>query len=145
MRRPQAALDQLDRLPAETDGLPPATCLRQQAASESGTCARMDLSQPFCQDVPATVVEFRLQCLVDAGRWPEDAAGAWTPLRLGNRIVGAWLRTGAGRRPLAVHMAWRTELETALTVVRAAARERRTPEPLRLARQAAREAREALA
>lgn len=72
-RRPQVALDWLDRLPAEAIALPPATCLRQQAASESASCERMDLDQPFCSDVPPTVVEFRLQCLIDAGRWPEAA------------------------------------------------------------------------
>ncbi len=80
--------------------------------------------------------------LVAEGPWPEDTVGAWMPLRRGGRVVGAWLRTGAGRRPLAVHMAWRTALDTAVTVVRAEG-ERRTPEPLRLARQVAREARAA--
>ena len=73
VRRPALALDWLDRLPAASADLPPATCLRQQAASESGLCQRMDLTQPFCDDVPPSVIEFRLQCLVEAGRWPEAA------------------------------------------------------------------------
>ena len=74
VRRPQAALDWLDRVPAEAAGVAPVTCLRQQAASESGACDRMDLAEPFCRDVPPDVVEFRLQCLVEAARWPEAAS-----------------------------------------------------------------------
>ena len=70
-RKPQLALDWLDRLPAEAGELPPAICLRQQAASEAGDCVRMDLTRPFCENVPPSVVEFRLQCLVEAGSWPE--------------------------------------------------------------------------
>lgn len=73
-RRPAAALGWLDRLSANDAALPPATCLRQQAASEAGDCSQMDLGQPFCAGVPASVVEFRLQCLVDANLW-SDAAG----------------------------------------------------------------------
>ena len=73
LRRPAAALDWLDRLPADAADLPPAICLRQQAAAEVDDCGRMDLVRPFCQGVPAAVVEFRLQCLVEAGRWPEAA------------------------------------------------------------------------
>ena len=34
----------------------------------------MDLTQAFCANVPPAVVEFRLQCLVEAGRWPEASA-----------------------------------------------------------------------
>jgi hypothetical protein len=88
--RPQAALDWLDRLPAELAGLPPASCLRQQAGTEAGDCDRMDLVQPFCQDVPANVVEFRLQCLVEAARWSEAAGliGGLSPeLRARRRVV----------------------------------------------------------
>jgi deoxyribonuclease V len=55
-------------------------------------------------------------------------------------LVGYWLRTRAGTRPLAVHAAWRTDPATASEVVLAACRTR-TPEPLRQARRRAREAR----
>ena len=88
--RPQPALDWLDRLPADAAEMPPATCLRQQAASESSDCGRMDLSRPFCQDVPDTVVQFRLRCLVDAGRWPEASellAGSSPELRARRRVA----------------------------------------------------------
>jgi deoxyribonuclease V len=80
--------------------------------------------------------------LVAGGEWPADERGAASPLRVDGEIVGFWLRTRRGARPLAVHAAWRTGPETALAVVIAAvAGDARTPEPLRLARRAAREAR----
>jgi deoxyribonuclease V len=59
-------------------------------------------------------------------------------LRIGDEIVGSWLVTRRGTRPLAVHAAWRTDAETAVEVVRASLGEARTPEPLRAARTAAR-------
>jgi deoxyribonuclease V len=78
--------------------------------------------------------------LVAEGRWPADERGARSPLLLGGDLVGYWLRTAAGRRPLAVHAAWRADPETAADVVLSASRTR-TPEPLRRARRRAREAR----
>jgi deoxyribonuclease V len=78
--------------------------------------------------------------LVAEGDWPADERGARTPLVLGSEIVGYWLRTRAGTRPLAVHAAWRTDPDTAADIVLAASHTR-TPEPLRRARQRAREAR----
>jgi deoxyribonuclease V len=78
--------------------------------------------------------------LVAVGEWPADERGARTPLLLAGEIVGCWLRTRPGTRPLAVHAGWRIDLETAVDLVLAHCR-RRTPEPLRLARRAARSAR----
>jgi deoxyribonuclease V len=78
--------------------------------------------------------------LVAEGQWPADERGARSPLLLRGDLVGYWLRTAAGRRPLAVHAAWRTDPETAADVVLSASRTR-TPEPLRRARRRAREAR----
>ena len=77
--------------------------------------------------------------LVAEGAWPADERGARSPLLLGGELVGYWLRTRAGTRPLAVHAAWRTDPNTAAEVVQAASRTR-TPEPLRGARRRAREA-----
>jgi deoxyribonuclease V len=79
--------------------------------------------------------------LLAAGDWPPDEAGAYSPLLLDGELVGYWLRTRAGTRPLAVHAAWRTDPDTALELVLAASEGRRTPEPIRLARRAARVAR----
>ncbi|MGZ4494333.1 MAG: endonuclease V [Nocardioides sp.] len=81
--------------------------------------------------------------LLASGAWPADRGGASSPLRIGDEVVAAWLRTRAGTRPLVVHAGWRTDLDTAVGLVLDATTGRRTPEPLRRARQAAREAREA--
>jgi deoxyribonuclease V len=90
-------------------------------------------------DLPTVGVTHRP--LLAAGEWPADEHGARSPLLLEGELVGYWLRTRAGRRPLAVHAAWRTGPDAAAELVLAAGAGRRTPEPLRLARQAARLAR----
>jgi deoxyribonuclease V len=80
--------------------------------------------------------------LAAEGAWPPDERGARSPLRLGGRVVGYWLRTSAGTRPLAIHAAWRTDAVTAADLVLSTSRAR-TPEPLRAARRRAREERAA--
>jgi deoxyribonuclease V len=90
-------------------------------------------------DLPSVGVTHRP--LVASGLWPADVRGASEPLSLDGERVGAWVRTRVGVRPLAVHPGWRTDLETALTVVLAAAGPHRTPEPFRVARRLARMAR----
>jgi deoxyribonuclease V len=80
--------------------------------------------------------------LLAEGEWPAEGAGATAPLELDGERVGAWLRTRPRARPVAVHAAWRTDVDTAVAVVLAATRRpARTPEPLRRARTAARVAR----
>jgi deoxyribonuclease V len=81
--------------------------------------------------------------LLARGEWPDAARGATAPLVLDGELVGRWLRTRAGARPVAVHSAWRTSADVAVEVVMAASRGHRTPEPLRIARRLAREARAA--
>jgi deoxyribonuclease V len=81
--------------------------------------------------------------LLAEGVWPDDARGARAPLTVDGELVGYWLRTRPGTRPLAVHAAWRTDAETAVAIVLAALGAHRAPEPLRRARRAAREARAA--
>ena len=90
-------------------------------------------------DIPTVGVTHRP--LIAEGGWPADEAGATSPLMAGDELVGYWLRTRAGARPLAVHAAWRTDAATALAVVTHVPGAGRTPEPLRLARQLARTAR----
>jgi deoxyribonuclease V len=87
-------------------------------------------------DVPTVGITHRL--LLAAGEWPQDQT---SPFRLDDELMGYWLRTRRGTRPLAVHAAWRTDPESAVTIVRASLAGVRTPEPLRRARQAARVAR----
>lgn len=79
--------------------------------------------------------------LLATGLPPVDEGGATSPLRIEDELVGYWVRTRRGLRPVAAHAAWRTTPEVAASVVLAVCRGRRTPEPLRLARRAAREAR----
>lgn len=90
-------------------------------------------------DLPTVGVTHRP--LLAEGEWPRDDRGATSPLRIGDEVVGCWVRTRPGVRPLAVHPGWRVGLETAVEVVLASSPRRRTPEPLRLARHAARAAR----
>jgi deoxyribonuclease V len=90
-------------------------------------------------DIPTIGVTHRP--LVASGEWPSDHRGATSPLRIGDSEVGCWLRTQAGVRPLAVHPGWRIDLATAVEVVTVLTRRRRTPEPLRRARQMARRTR----
>ncbi|HYX84859.1 MAG TPA: endonuclease V [Gaiellales bacterium] len=91
-------------------------------------------------DLPTVGVTHRP--LVAEGDWPADAAGAAAPLTVEGEVVGYWLRTRSGTRPLAVHAGWRTSPEAARDLVRSLCRVR-TPEPLREARRLARRARAA--
>ncbi|MGH9014594.1 MAG: endonuclease V, partial [Acidimicrobiia bacterium] len=90
-------------------------------------------------DVPSVGVTHRP--LRATGDEPADEAGVWTALVLDGDVVGAWLRTRRGARPLAVHAAWRTDVATAVDVVGRCIARARTPEPLRQARVVARRAR----
>jgi deoxyribonuclease V len=90
-------------------------------------------------DLPTVGVTHRP--LLAHGEWPPDEPGARSPLLLEGELVGYWLRTRSETRPLAVHAAWRTDPEVAVELVLAAGAGRRTPEPIRRARRAARLAR----
>lgn len=90
-------------------------------------------------DLPTVGVTHRP--LLARGAWPADVRGAHSPLTLDETVVGAWLRTRRGARPVAVHAGWRTTLQDAIDVVSAAALGHRTPEALRHARHRARIAR----
>jgi deoxyribonuclease V len=81
--------------------------------------------------------------LLAAGAQPGPERGAISPLLLEGAEVARLLRTRAGARPLVVHPGWRTDLDTAVSVVLTAVRRARTPEPLRRARREARQARHA--
>jgi deoxyribonuclease V len=90
-------------------------------------------------DLPTVGVTHRL--LVAEGAWPEDRLGAMAPFRVEGELTGFWVRTRRGTRPLAIHAAWRTDPATAVDVVLASLRGKRTPEPIRRARRLARTAR----
>ncbi|MBA3527885.1 MAG: endonuclease V [Propionibacteriaceae bacterium] len=110
-----------------------ATARDHPRKSRAGTaCRRRARRAHHWGDAPAA------DCL---GEWPSDQRGAMSPLRIGDSVVGCWLRTQPGVRPLAVHPGWRIDLATAVEVVTSITSRRRTPEPFRRARQLARRAR----
>jgi deoxyribonuclease V len=90
-------------------------------------------------DVPTVGITHRL--LVAEGDWPADERGANSPFHVEGEQVGYWLRSRRGTRPIAVHAAWRTDGETAVTAATAIMSANRTLEPLREARRLARTAR----
>jgi deoxyribonuclease V len=90
-------------------------------------------------DLPTVGITHRP--LTASGDWPADEAGATSPLSIGSTQVATWLRTRQGTRPLVVHPGWRTDLTAALQIVSRSLAGHRTPEPLRRARQSARQAR----
>lgn len=92
-------------------------------------------------DLPSVGVTDRPLCA--EGGPPGEARGATSPLRSEGRVVGHWVRTRAGARAVVAHAGWRTDPEAAAVVVLKTKRRARTPEPLRRARRAAREARAA--
>lgn len=101
--------------------------------------AGLALHLGWALDLPTVGVTHRP--LLAEGAWPPDERGASSPLTIRGEVMGCWLRTRRGTRPLAVHPAWRTDLEVAVESVLTQTERFRTPEPLRLARQAARRAR----
>ncbi|HET8599393.1 MAG TPA: endonuclease V [Segeticoccus sp.] len=117
---------------------PPDVLLLDATARDHPRAAGLALHLGWALGLPTIGVTHRP--LVAAGEWPADDRGAQSPLRVGEHVVGCWLRTRPGTRPLAVHPGWRTDLPTAVDVVLAVAH-RRTPEPLRGARELARRAR----
>jgi deoxyribonuclease V len=91
-------------------------------------------------DLPTVGVTHRP--MLAHGFWPIDERGATSPLALEDgELVGFWLRTTQGVRPIAVHAGWRVDASTAVDLVRRAGSQHRTPEPLRQARRLARTAR----
>jgi deoxyribonuclease V len=79
--------------------------------------------------------------LLATGVQPDDRRGATSPLRMEGRIVAYWVRTRRGTRPLVAHAGWRTDPEQAVELLLRLTPHWRTPLPLRLARQAAHQAR----
>jgi deoxyribonuclease V len=67
---------------------------------------------------------------------PAMEAGCWEPLRDGDDVIGAVVRTRTGVRPVYVSIGHRVGLETAVRYVLACCQGRRLPEPTRRAHQA---------
>jgi deoxyribonuclease V len=128
-------------LAAAVRGLPqpPDVLLVDASGRDHPRHAGLALHLGAVLDLPTVGVTHRP--LLAEGDWPADERGATSPLLLEGELVGYWLRTRAGRRPLAIHAAWRTDPDIAVTVALAATGTARTPTPLREARRAARTAR----
>lgn len=81
--------------------------------------------------------------LVASGDLPRRRRGASSPVTVHGRLVGHWVCTRTGARPVLAHAGWRTSADTAAAVVLLASTEgARAPVPLQEARRAAREARD---
>lgn len=76
--------------------------------------------------------------LLAIGDAPGDEPGDRSPLLIAGEIVGAWVRTRRGTRPLVAHPGWRTDVDQAVELLLRLTFRWRTPQPLRLARQGAR-------
>ena len=73
---------------------------------------------------------------------PDLRRGRSAPVRLGGELVGFWVCTRTGARPVLAHGGWRTgPLDAARLVEQASTEAARTPVPLQEARRVAREAR----
>jgi deoxyribonuclease V len=118
-------------------GTPPDVLLLDATGRDHPRRAGLALHLGAVLDLPTVGVTHRP--LVGTGPWPAETRGATSPVRADGLVVGCWLRTRSGTRPVVVHPGWRVELDTAAAVVLAATHpRRRTPEPLRQARQRAR-------
>lgn len=119
---------------------PPDVLLLDASGRDHPRQAGLALHLGAVLDLPTVGVTHRP--LVGEGEWPGDSRGATSPLRIGDKVVAAWMRTRAGTRPLVVHPGWRVGLTTAVGLVESVTRGQRTPEPLRAARHLARTARD---
>ncbi len=80
--------------------------------------------------------------LVAGGNVPPLVRGETSPLTVDGELVGHWVCTRTGARPVAAHAAWRTAADTAAALVLLSSTDAaRTPIPLQEARRVAREAR----
>jgi deoxyribonuclease V len=120
-------------------GQPPDVLLVDATGRDHPRGAGLALHLGAVLEIPTVGVTHRP--LAAEGDWPRDERGATSALTLSGEVVGYWVRTRRGARPLAVHAAWRTDGRTAVEVVLATTHGTRTPEPLREARRLARSAR----
>jgi deoxyribonuclease V len=117
----------------------PEVVIADATARDHPRAAGLALHLGAVLDLPSVGVTHRPLHATGAEPGPERWAAG--PLLLEGEEVARFLRTRAGTRALVVHAGWRVDLDTAVSVVRAAVRRARTPEPLRLARREARRAR----
>jgi deoxyribonuclease V len=118
---------------------PPEVVMANASGRDHPRSAGLALHLGAVLDLPSVGVTDRP--LLATGGDPGPERGETSALMLCGLEVARRLRTRAGARPIVVHTGWRTDLDTAISVVLASTRRARTPEPLRRARRAARQAR----
>jgi deoxyribonuclease V len=118
---------------------PPEVLLVNATGRDHPRRAGLALHLGAVLDIPSVGVTHRTLAADGAEPGPERASRS--PLMLDDEVVGHWLRTRAGSRPVAAHAGWRTDPDVAADVVMRATRRARTPEPMRRARRLARLAR----
>ena len=125
-------------LEAAVNGLParPDVLLVNATGRDHPRRAGLALHLGALLDLPTVGITHRP--LLARAPWPAPGFGNSEPLLLEGEVVGAWLRTRLGSRPLAVHAAWRTDTKVAVAVTLRSLSRYRTPEPVRQARRLAR-------
>jgi len=68
---------------------------------------------------------------------PGDAVGTWAPIRAGEEVIGAVVRSRSGVKPIYVSIGHRIDLETAIDMVMRCTRKFRLPETTRYAHRVA--------
>jgi deoxyribonuclease V len=118
---------------------PPEVLIVNASGRDHPRGAGLALHLGAALDLPSLGVTDRP--LVADGPQPGSERGSTSPLLVDGREVACWLRSRAGARAVVVHPGWRTDLDAAVTTAVRSTRSARTPEPLRRARKAARDAR----
>ena len=119
--------------------VPPEVLLVDATGSDHPRRAGLAIHLGAVLELPTVGVTHRP--LTGEGAWPADRRGATSRVRIGDDVVASWVRTRRGTRPVVVHPGWRVGLDDAVGLVLELTPGRRTPEPLRLARNLARRAR----
>ena len=119
--------------------VPPEVLLVDATGSDHPRRAGLAIHLGAVLELPTVGVTHRP--LTGEGAWPADRRGATSRVRIGDDVVASWVRTRRGTRPVVVHPGWRVGLDDAVGLVLELTPRRRTPEPLRFARNLARRAR----
>ncbi len=120
-------------------GLMPDVLLINSTGRDHPRRAGLALHLGAILDIPTVGVTHRT--LVATGEQPDIWRGSTSALKIEDEVIGVWLRTKQGTKAISVTPGWKTDIETATEVAMIAATESRTPEPIRIARKYAREAR----
>ncbi len=143
LREGQLLLDALRALVDAIDAPPDVVLVDATGRDHPRRCG-LAVHLGYLLGLPTVGVTHRLLEQRHAQPPPLGRRGEAAPIVAADgRPVAAWVCTASGVRPVAAHAAWRTDVDTAITVVMRTSGAARTPEPLRAAKEAARAARSA--